>query len=242
MSYAPLTERILSDNPISITLPDGSKIELTHVGMLDIPQLPRAARIRHVILGPNLHSLISVVTLRNARCEVVFTKIGVTVKYRGTTILMGSKCTRTGLWMVPLNISTINTANLLCETPPKHQVFQPQDFYNLYDLKFGTRKQTHQENALIPTSIKGESARYYHQCIGLPPRLAILGALPNYPDELQLFSGFNKEVISKYLPPSRATAKGHITGTQRISIYQKQPLRHIGCREDKTPKYCCTAI
>ena len=157
VSDAPLVQRASDDNPISVTLPDGNKIQSTHVGMLDIPQLPKAARVAHVIPGLNSHSLISVVTLCNAGCEVLFTKINVTVKYRGTTILTGSKCTRTGLWMVPLNKPTINTANLLCETPPNHQVFQPQDFYYLYDPKFGKRKQAPQDSTPMTDATKLET-------------------------------------------------------------------------------------
>ena len=99
VSDAPLAERVPDDNPISVTLPDGNKIQSTHVGVLDIPQLPRAARVGHVIPGLNSHSLISAVTLCNAGCVVRLTKIGATVKYRGTTILTGRKCTHTGLWI-----------------------------------------------------------------------------------------------------------------------------------------------
>jgi hypothetical protein len=35
-------------------------------------------------------------------CDVVFTKIGCTITYHSKVILCGSKCTRTGLWMIPL--------------------------------------------------------------------------------------------------------------------------------------------
>ena len=189
--------------------------------MLDIPKLPRAARVAHVIPGLNSHSLISAVTLCNAGCEVKMTMIDVTVKYRGKVILTGRKCTRTGLWMVPLTMdvvpltkSTINTANFLCEKPPTNQMFQPEDFYYLYDPNFGTRKQVHQANSLIPTSTKGELARYYHQCIGSPPKSAILRALRNHPDELESFPGFNKSLM-KYLPASPATAKGHMVRVRK---------------------------
>jgi hypothetical protein len=51
------------------------------------------------------HSLVSVVTLANAGWEVHFTKIGCTITHRGKTILCGSKCMHTGLWMIPLTTS-----------------------------------------------------------------------------------------------------------------------------------------
>ena len=175
---APMIDKKDTHVPLSVTLPDGSKVQSSHVGKLDIPQLPKAAREGHVITGLNTHSLMSVVVLCNAGCVVKFTKIGVTVKYRGRTVLTGSKCTRTGLWMVPLAKTTINTANLLCETPPKNQLFQPEDFYYLYKGRSGKRKPTHQANSLIPTSTKSELARYYHQCIGSPPNITSIEKSP----------------------------------------------------------------
>jgi len=52
----------------------------------------------------------------------MFTKIDVTVKYRGRVVLTGRKCTRTGLWMVPLHddkrTSTHSITNV-SGTPPK---------------------------------------------------------------------------------------------------------------------------
>ena len=96
---APLVDKRDTHEPLTVTLPDGSKVQSTHTGLLDIPRLPRAARLGHVIPGLSTHSLISVVTLCNAGCEVLFTKIDVTVKHRGSIVLTGKKCTRTGLLM-----------------------------------------------------------------------------------------------------------------------------------------------
>ena len=159
---APISERTETHDQISVTLPDGSQVESTHTGLVDIPQLPKAARIGHVIPGLNTHSLMSVVVLCNAGYEVLFTKIGVTVKYRGSTILTGSKCTRTGLWMVPITQTTTETANFLCDARPTityQPTFRKEDFYYLYDPKYGKRERTHQANFLIPTTSKGELAR-----------------------------------------------------------------------------------
>ena len=38
-------------NPVTVTIPDGSTLKSTHVRELDLPQLPIAARIGHVIPG-----------------------------------------------------------------------------------------------------------------------------------------------------------------------------------------------
>ena len=102
---APVTNKQVAVAPISFTLPDGDQVHSTHIGDLDIPQLIKSARECHIILDLASYSLISVVKLCEAECEVSFTKlvIGVEVRYRGQTIIKGSKCTRTGLWIVPLS-------------------------------------------------------------------------------------------------------------------------------------------
>ncbi len=50
------------------------------------------------------HSLVSVITLCNAGCRVVFEEwgIGVTATHRGKIVVEGKQCTKTGLWMVPI--------------------------------------------------------------------------------------------------------------------------------------------
>ena len=89
-------------NPLSVTLPDGSKVRSTHQCTLDLPDLPMAARNGHIIPELASNSLLSVVVLCGAGCEVSFNKYGVTVKYNGKTVLRESKCARTGLWLLPL--------------------------------------------------------------------------------------------------------------------------------------------
>ena len=101
-SMAPATNITPTTKPIIARLPNGERVTSTHTCTLDIPALPAAARLAHII--PNLasHSLISVVTLCNAGCDITFGKIGCTISYRGRTVLCANKCTRTGLWMIPL--------------------------------------------------------------------------------------------------------------------------------------------
>ncbi len=104
---APMTNMRPTSKPIIARLPNGKRVHSTHTCTLDIPALPALAQHAHIIPSLASHSLISAVTLCNAGCNVVFTKIGCTITYRGKVILCGSKCTHTGLWMIPL-----------CPTPP----------------------------------------------------------------------------------------------------------------------------
>jgi hypothetical protein len=108
ITAAPMTSMCPTSKPIISWLPNGERVHSTHTCTLNIPALPASVQHTHIILGLALHSLISVLALCNAGCNVVFIKIGCTITYRSIVILCGSKCTaRTGLWMIPL-----------CPTPP----------------------------------------------------------------------------------------------------------------------------
>ena len=102
------------------------KVRWTHKRELDLPLLPKAARSGHIIPGMLSHSLVSVVTLCNAGYRVVSEEWGidVTVTRRGTIVMEGKKCTKTGLWMVPIK----DEANLSKRATFVH-VNTPNDTY-----------------------------------------------------------------------------------------------------------------
>ena len=70
---------------------------------------------------------------------------------------------------------------------------------------------------VIQTSSKDELANYLYQSLGSSTTWSILNALKNYPSELMAMPVMNKDLITKYLDPSIATAKGniHLRGTPR---------------------------
>jgi hypothetical protein len=123
-----------AQKPIVPRLLNGNQVRSTHTSTLDLPDLPATARLAHIIPGLASHSLISVVTLCNAGCDVLFTKIGCTITHRGRTIMCGSKCMRTGLWMIPLQPSSQpkNCVNLHggrpCAFHPPIAVLTPDPF------------------------------------------------------------------------------------------------------------------
>jgi hypothetical protein len=96
-----------TSKPIIARLPNCKRVHSMHRCTLDIPALLASARHAHIIPSLASHSLISIVTLCNAGCNVGFTKIGCTITHHGKVFLCGSKCTRTGLWIISL-----------CSTPP----------------------------------------------------------------------------------------------------------------------------
>ena len=61
---APVTNKKVLVAPISVTLPYGDQVHSTHIGDLDMQQLPKSARECHIIPDLASYSLISVVKLR----------------------------------------------------------------------------------------------------------------------------------------------------------------------------------
>jgi hypothetical protein len=175
-----------TQKPIVARLPNGDKVHSTHTGTLDLPGLPSAARLAHIIPGLASHSLISVVTICNAGCDVFFTKIGCTITYWGRTIMCGNKCTRTGLWMIPLQADSQPTTTT---TPP--------------------RSITAMAAIVAATSSAGDHARYIHQALCSPTAASLLSALARS-TELATIPGLTPQLILHHLPPSTATDKGHM--------------------------------
>ena len=103
---APVLEMRETANPIQVTVANGEKVRSTHEGLIDVPDLPARARNAHILPGIK-HSLLSVVRLCNAGCEVIFSKWGISVevRYNGRVIMKGSKSTINGLWYVPITTS-----------------------------------------------------------------------------------------------------------------------------------------
>ena len=204
-------------------LPNGDKVQSTHTGTLDLPGLPAAARLAHIIPGLASHSLISVVTLCNAGCDVLFAKIGCTITHCGRTIMCGNKCTRTGLWMIPLHADIQPSTTI---TPP--------------------RSITAIAANVAATSLAGDHARYIHQALCSPTTPSLLRALARS-SELATIPGLTPQVILHHLPPSTATDKGHMqrhrqgvqsTHTQQPTILQARS--DVDCREHDM--FCFAAL
>ena len=87
--------------PLTINLPDGTKVKSTHTCDITIPGLPMIL-VGHVVPKLSIASLIGIRVLCDAGCEVVFTKTNCDVWYKGKIILRGKKDPSTGLWTLPI--------------------------------------------------------------------------------------------------------------------------------------------
>ena len=219
---APADDVMTATNPISVRQPDGAKVQSSHTCELRIPQLPKKARLAHVIPGLASHSLMSVVRLCNCGCEVTFTKIDCVVRYRGKIILRGYKDNSTGLWMVNLKgeKSAGNIANAFVpaiyqiaehipKPPPEYELQDSiQTAANALEVMMSTTGTKEMIFNLIKTSNPVELAMFYHQVLCSPPKSTLMKAIKN--GQLRTFPGLTYELIRDYLPESTATDKGHM--------------------------------
>jgi hypothetical protein len=204
---APATNIIPATVPLIARLSNGNKVQSMHTCTLDLPALPIHARAAHIVPGLASHSLLSVVTMCNAGCMVTFTKINCTIAYCGRRITCGHKCTRTGLWMVPLKEIHAQAVN-----PPIFSAPTPPTATPTFAMATN----------VDATSSAAKYACYIHQCMCSPPSATLHGALDRS-EELATIPGQTPALIKNHLPCSTATNKGHMrrhrsntTSTQNI--------------------------
>jgi hypothetical protein len=82
--------------PLTIHLPDGKKILLTHICDINIPGLPTVLT-GHIVLSLAITSLIGIQPLCKAGCKVVFCNKKCDVIFKGKVILCGYKDPTTDL-------------------------------------------------------------------------------------------------------------------------------------------------
>jgi hypothetical protein len=100
---APCLNKVKSQTPLTVRLPNGATIESSHTADLDIPELNVAASKAHVFPGMANHSLLSVGQLCDEGYIVTFKNASVTVcNSQELQILSGPRDLDTGLWRINL--------------------------------------------------------------------------------------------------------------------------------------------
>ena len=134
---APVTNKHIVLNPITVLQPDGDTMVLTTMGDLDLSQLPQAAQ-RYHILPAIKHSLKYVVKLCKAGFKVKLVKwgVGIEIRYRGRLVLRCLLNKHIGLWIVPLTHSNPLTT-------------QPQPQMHIKQAESNIVTQTHMEHPTL---------------------------------------------------------------------------------------------
>ena len=78
---APCTNMQVAMSPLRIRLPNGKFVTSSHTCDLDLPLIPRTARLALIVPGMSGYSLISVVKLCNAGCKVTINDISCEVTF-----------------------------------------------------------------------------------------------------------------------------------------------------------------
>ena len=108
-----------------------------------------------------------------------------------------------------------------------------------YTKDFNSIQTASNAATILDTSSIEEVTKYHHQLLGSPPILSILRPLRNHPDKLLTFPGMNRRLITKHLPPSTATTKGHMTRARKGLRSTKEDDNGIDARateEDMVPQ------
>ena len=87
--------------PLTINLPDGRKVQSTHICDILIPGLPTKLT-GHIVPDLKVASLFGIRVLCKAGCKVVFDKDKCEVYYQDKIILRGRKDPSTDLWTLPI--------------------------------------------------------------------------------------------------------------------------------------------
>jgi hypothetical protein len=96
---APCLNKVKSQNPLTVRLPNGATMESSHTAALEISELNKAASISHVFPGMENHSLLSVGKMCNEGYTVTFRNALVTIcDSQELQILNGAHNLDTGLW------------------------------------------------------------------------------------------------------------------------------------------------
>ncbi len=216
MEGIPAINKRVTTNPLTVSLADGHKVLLTHIGDIHIQGLPFPLT-GHIIPNLSIASLFGIHVLTEVGCEVTFTKTTCVVKYNGIIILTGNKDQTTDLWTLPLGTPHTtahhsHTAMTLLAAPDcaNTHAQSPQNIaYYMHTVqnKANSIQFAHQSlcSPKISTLLKAICLGYLNGC----PNLTAIG-------------------IVKYLNPSPATAKGHM----------KQPrmgIHSTGCKGARVP-------
>jgi hypothetical protein len=172
-------------NPLTVNLPDGRQVRLTHTCDVVVPGLPHLL-VGYIVPHLTIASLYGIRPLCNVGCVVVFQKDRVDVWYDGKIILVGPRNMSTDLWTLPFIDHTCDTT--ISAAIPKQDVH------------------THHAIALFTNSVQSRmnAIWFAQQLLGNPRIFTLLKAVRH--GFLHGCPNRSKNLISKYLNPSPATA------------------------------------
>jgi hypothetical protein len=215
MANTPMQNVLIAPNPLNIKLPDGNTVRSTHICDVEIPGLPHVLE-GHIVPALNATSLIGIRILCQVGCRVVFTDTACYVKYNGKIILRGTKDPSTDLWVLPLTPKVINENQMKLWTSQGIDGTISPNIQSRAGLGMARAPQSQKHitpNAAVAmfthsVRTQANTVKFGHQAMCNPKISSLLKALRK--GFLKGCPNLSEELVTKYLNPSPATAKGHM--------------------------------
>jgi hypothetical protein len=168
----------------------------THTAYLDIPALPLAARLVHIVPALQTQSLLSLPQLCSNGCKVTLDNDTIHIELHDKVIMSGNRCDSTGFWH--LDVAQPSASPTSNPHPANPHV-------NLFIKDYHA-------NAAVGHAGPAELVEFAHAAMWSPSlstlEKALLKGYINLP-------GLTSELLRKHPPNSRATAKGHLNQTRQ---------------------------
>ena len=175
-------------------------------------KLSSRAQSAYIFNDITTSSLISMGQLYNDNCVTIFTKFDIKILKHNQVIITGLQDQTNILWNIPLG-----------PCPPTQQ--SP------------TRSHTNQANGILHQDItKRELAQYFQASAFSPVKSTFVAAINN--GHFNSWPGLSASLISKYLPQSPFTVKGHLDQEQRnlrSTRSHQEPRNYIHPSRNSTP-------
>ena len=209
MEGTPVENKRIATKPLTINLPDGTKIKLLHCCDITIPGLP-VILTGHIVPSLLIASLIGVRVLCDAGCTVTCCKDHCDIICNDKTVLKGCKDPTTNLWTIPIN--------------SKHATHKIDPA-----LPDTVQHTTHSAHSI---STRANKVKFAHQSLCNPKISTLLKAMRK--GFLKGCPNISEKLILKYLNPSPATAKGQMK-LSRQGIHSTTPKNKSLPQQENSP-------
>jgi hypothetical protein len=204
MDGVDVVNRRLASKPLTVNLPDGRKVNPTHVCNITIPGLPTTLT-GHIIPALKTALLIGICPLCKVGCKVVFGNVKCDVVYKGWVILQKYKDPSMDLWTLPITIEGMRIT-------PSHKDL-PQPCPGIGRAPHLPRDISDRAAFLHSIRTRANNVKFAHQSLCNPKISTLLKATQQ--GFLKGCPYISVKLINKYLNPSPATAKGHMKRPRR---------------------------
>ena len=176
-------------------LPNGNSMTSTHTKILNIPSLPISARTQHMFPEMNTTGLLSIGQLCDHDCTAIFSRTRLIIRNKeNEIILIGRRDPYITNGMWIVNLD---------DNAPKQNMLNTCNAIILSD------------------TTKKDLAQFHHASLGFPVKSTVIQAIDA--GFLSSFPGMNKKLITKHLPKSMTTYRGHLDQERKNLQSTKTP-------------------